>query len=367
MPRYARIHVTGGMFHVISRFHDRRYYLDLEGARETYLKLLGQASAAHDARIIAYCLMSSHVHLVVQLGNDSIGTLTKRVHSAFGNWVNAKRNGVGSVMAGRPKSVLVHTETYGMELVRYVHNNPVRAGLVDRASESSWSSHRAYLGLEAPPSWLATEAVYGPDACEHETIRQEFATFVDEGREEQRRPEFSGDISPSLSKRIRGLMGGEFTLSYPIIGPDAFLVESLKEHVKQQQTRQRVSSNVTVELLIRLVFGELALPPELATSRSRRRDIALGRALVAWIWVEQLGRPQVMVAEGLKVRSAAISIMLRKLRMEEMSTEKSAVIELVLKEIVENGSDVANDEGAESTPANEPHIFALLRNRNTIK
>jgi putative transposase len=102
MPRYAGIHVTGGMFHVISRFHDRRYYLDLEGARETYLKLLRQASAAHDARIIAYYLMSSHIHLIVQLGNDSPGTLTKRVHSAFGNWVNAKRNGVGSVMAGRP-------------------------------------------------------------------------------------------------------------------------------------------------------------------------------------------------------------------------------------------------------------------------
>jgi hypothetical protein len=74
----------------------------------------------------------------------------------------------------------------------------------------------------------------------------------------------------------------------------------------------------------------------------------------------------VMVAEGLKVRSAAISIMLRKLRSEEMSTEKSAVIEFVLKAIVENGSDVADDEGAESIRANEPHVFALLRNRYTM-
>ena len=63
MPRYARIHVTGGLFHVISRFHDRRYYLDIEDARATYLRLLGQASASYDARIMAYCLMSSHVHI----------------------------------------------------------------------------------------------------------------------------------------------------------------------------------------------------------------------------------------------------------------------------------------------------------------
>jgi hypothetical protein len=58
MPRYARVHVTGGLFHVISRFHDRRFYLDLDGAREKYLEFLGKAAEAHDARIIAYCMMS---------------------------------------------------------------------------------------------------------------------------------------------------------------------------------------------------------------------------------------------------------------------------------------------------------------------
>ena len=69
------------MFHVISRFHDRRFYLDIEGAREKYLELLGKRMESHDARIVGYCLMSSHVHLhlVMQIGNDSIGSLTKKV------------------------------------------------------------------------------------------------------------------------------------------------------------------------------------------------------------------------------------------------------------------------------------------------
>jgi REP element-mobilizing transposase RayT len=60
MPRYARFHVTGGLFHVISRFHDRRFYLDIDGAREKYLALLGKAMEAHDSRVVAYCLMMSH-------------------------------------------------------------------------------------------------------------------------------------------------------------------------------------------------------------------------------------------------------------------------------------------------------------------
>lgn len=149
MPRYARIHVTGGLFHIISRFHDRRYYLDIEGAREKYLDLLGKAVETHDGRIIAYCLMSTHIHLVMQLGSDPIGLLARKVHGPFGAWINKKRGGLGTILADRPKSVLVHSEMYGMELIRYVHNNPVRAGVVSRASESDWSSHCAYLGLNA--------------------------------------------------------------------------------------------------------------------------------------------------------------------------------------------------------------------------
>lgn len=115
--------------------------------------------------------MSSHVHLVVQAGNDPIGLLTKKVHAPFGLWVNKKRGGLGTVLAERPRSVLVHDETYGIELVCYVHNNPVRAGVVSRASQSDWSSHRCYMGLASCPPWLATEAIFGPDEAARESIR----------------------------------------------------------------------------------------------------------------------------------------------------------------------------------------------------
>ena len=108
MQRLARIHVAGGLFHVISRFHDRRFYLDIDGARQKYLDFLGCAAEQHDCRIIAYCLMSSHVHLVLQLGNDPLSRLTKQIHAPFANWLNRQRNGLGTIFADRPKSVLVH-------------------------------------------------------------------------------------------------------------------------------------------------------------------------------------------------------------------------------------------------------------------
>ena len=161
---------------------------------------------------------------MLQLGNDPLGRLAKKVHSPFGIWVNSRRKGLGTILAARPKSVLVHTETYGMALLRYVHNNPVRAGVVERASESCWSSHRAYLGLEDCPSWLATEAVFGSDLAAHETIRHDLVCYVDEGRTESRRSEFSGEVSTALARRVRKLMGGDVELSYPVLGPDEFRV-----------------------------------------------------------------------------------------------------------------------------------------------
>ncbi len=99
MPRFARIHVTGGLFHVICRFHDHRYFLNVEGAREKYLEYLGNAAETHDSRILSYCLMSSHVHLVLQLGNDKLGKLTKTVNAPFATWLKE--------LGTDPKCVLV--------------------------------------------------------------------------------------------------------------------------------------------------------------------------------------------------------------------------------------------------------------------
>jgi REP-associated tyrosine transposase len=364
MPRFARIHVTGGLFHVISRFHDRRFYLDVEGAREKYLELLGKAAETHDSRIIAYCLMSSHVHLVLQLGNDSLGSLAKKVHSPFGIWLNSHRKGrgLGTIMADRPKSVLVHSETYGVELIRYVHNNPVRAGIVGNAEDSCWSSHRAYLGLEPSPPWLITEALLGTGRKKQEKIRDEFAQYVEDGREEKRRPEFSGEVTKTLARRMRKLLGGDVELSYPVLGPDEFVVSVLKNQAqKNQNNRKFIAVGDVIPRLIKEVFGLLGLDSGLARKRIRTAKVAKGRALVAWIWVEILGRPQVMVAEGLNVRSTAVSGMIAKLRREGFSKEEAKMIDTVFERVTE-GDDTTKSATTKSK-ASEHKVIALKRKR----
>lgn len=368
MPRFARIHVAGGLFHVICRFHDRRFYLDIDGAREKYLDYLAGAAKSHDCRIVAYCLMSSHVHLLLQLGNDSLGKLTKSVNSPFATWVNDQRTGLGGVFADRPKSVLAHTDTYGMELIRYIHNNPVRGGVVNRAGDSAWSSHRAYMGLAPVPEWLATEAVFGGDASEHARIRTELGKFVDEGRGEGRRPEFSGEVAPGLAKRVRRLMGGDVTLSYPVLGPDGFLVKVLEQQAGLHQGRKRAQTRVTsVGPIVKAVFTELGLDPALATKRVKPAEVARGRALVAWLWTEKMGRPQVSVADALNLRPASITKMLTKLRSNGLTRADKRVVNKVFKSLLESEPESSKPEKTPGTSSNrslrEPKILVMKKQR----
>ncbi|MBN2340612.1 MAG: transposase [Deltaproteobacteria bacterium] len=363
MPRYARIHMTGGLFHVISRFHNNDFFLDFPGARQQYLALLGKALDTHDCRLIAYCLMSSHVHLVLQLGNDPLGALTRRVHSPFAVWLNSQRGGLGTVFAGRPRSVLVHSDTYGMELVRYVHNNPVRAGVVSRAVESEWSSHRAYMGLAEAPSWLSMEALFGDNKRQQDRIRKELDAFVDEGRFEGRRADLDGEVSRALSKRMNKMMGGEVTFSYPVLGPDAFVRSAMKEQVATQQGRLGISvKSISIAEVTATIFNELAIRPQLAFCRGCSHRVSRGRALASWVWVEQLGQRQVDLASVFNVRPATISCALSKIRREGMTESEKTAVENAMSILAAQSKNECTAVDT-NISAIEPMVLALRRDR----
>jgi len=192
--------------------------MDIDGARERYLYFLGRDADKFDTRVLAYCLMSSHIHLVLQLGTATLGDFTRSVHSGFAVWLNRQKKGLGAIMADRPRSLLVHADTYGWDLIRYVHNNPVRAGLVNNAEESPWSSHRAYIGVDKAPQWLDTRPLLGTRKKERRDNCRDFNAFVLGGQNEPQRSEFSGEVSHDLARRIRQIIGGPVEISFPVLG-----------------------------------------------------------------------------------------------------------------------------------------------------
>ena len=154
--RIARTWAPLTVYHFISRFIDARWFIKTDEDRRTYLRLLGAALRESDWRCIGYALMSNHIHLALIAGQQSMSSWVRRVHPPFAIFINDRQKRIGPVFAGRPKLHSVDDARVAA-LLGYIHNNPVRAGVVRGPELSSWTSARAFLGLVEPPPWLALE------------------------------------------------------------------------------------------------------------------------------------------------------------------------------------------------------------------
>lgn len=189
MARRPRIHYPGAVYHVILRGNagDPIFFEDRDRYR-LYL-LLQYAVEKFDCRIHGYCLMTNHIHLVMQTGEMPLSRIMQNVSLRYTKWVNLTRRRTGHVFQGRYKALLIDADRYLLELIRYVHLNPVRAGTATTAESWPWSGHRAYAGMEIVP-WLTTDWVLGMLTSQVTTARKAYVSFVNGGVSEGRRDEF---------------------------------------------------------------------------------------------------------------------------------------------------------------------------------
>lgn len=152
MPRIARYTPAGEVHHVISRFVEERWFITTDDQRRHYLRLLGKALAKTDWSCLAFAIMSSHIHIAMIAGYRPSESWSRAVNGPFARWFNEMHERIGPMFAGRADMIIERTQRVA-HLIAYIHNNPVRAGVVVRASESTWTSHRAYIGEERL-AWL---------------------------------------------------------------------------------------------------------------------------------------------------------------------------------------------------------------------
>jgi hypothetical protein len=206
--RSARSTAPGEVHHVISRFIDDRFFITTAAQRERYLQLLGKAVAKTDWQCIAYAVMSSHIHLAMIGGKQPSSSWTRAVNPPFVNWYNDVQDRDGPMFAGRAKIWVTRPDKVGA-LVAYIHNNPVRARVVRRAANTSWTSHRAYTGRAEVPKWLATDR--GLELCG--LAREELDEWVHSNRKMKRDDPSLAEIDRE-TKRL-----GAIVLGTPKIEP----------------------------------------------------------------------------------------------------------------------------------------------------
>ena len=161
MPRQTRLEYSGALYHVTARgVRQDAIFMD-DRDRKDMLAFISRVLTSGGARAFAYCLMGNHYHLVIQTLQPNLSVLKHRINSTYSQAFNRRHSRCGHVLEGRFHAVLVDRENYLLEVCRYVDLNPVRAGLVESASEWKWSSYRAHVGSAPPLNWLATAELLG--------------------------------------------------------------------------------------------------------------------------------------------------------------------------------------------------------------
>lgn len=150
MPRQPRLHLPGGLYHAILRGNHRQVIFHADADYLAFEDILGAALHRYDARLHAYCWMPNHVHLAVRVGAQPLGRLMQLLASRYARRKQRQVPTTGHLFERRYRAKLVASDRYLLALVRYIHLNPVRAGLIADLADYRWSSHRAFLGLAAP-------------------------------------------------------------------------------------------------------------------------------------------------------------------------------------------------------------------------
>lgn len=147
MARKARLEVEGGLYHVITRGNDRQDIFHSEEDFQKFIALLAAQKQKVPFFLYAWCLMTNHIHLLIERRAATVGRIMQRVLTGYSQWYNRRYRHIGHVFQGRHKAILCDSDAYLAELVSYIHLNPVRAKMVERPEDYPYSSHREYLGL----------------------------------------------------------------------------------------------------------------------------------------------------------------------------------------------------------------------------
>jgi putative transposase len=184
MARPLRIEFPGAFYHVINRGQSRRDIFLEDKGRQSFLDLLGELVRLWKVEIYAYCLMSNHYHLLLSTPATGLARAMRHLDGVYTQKFNRVHHRDGPLFRGRYKAILIDAEEHFLSVVRYIHHNPVAAGLVTDMDRYPWSSHWGLIKKKQCPAWLETDAVLSRfrglqeyHRFMHDTIEKEIEEF----------------------------------------------------------------------------------------------------------------------------------------------------------------------------------------------
>jgi REP element-mobilizing transposase RayT len=309
MARPLRIEFPGGLYHITCRGNGGKDIFIDDHDRVRFMEYLKKNTAKHNVIMYAYCLMSNHYHLFSETMKANLSRFMHAINTSYTVYFNRRHQRIGHLFQGRYKAIIVDKDAYLLELCRYIHLNPVRAGIVSNPAEYRWSSHRAYLGIDKRNDLIDPDIILPMFSTNRRKAVRRYRTFVNESTENE-----------NPLKRVVGQV---------ILGKDEFI----------QNTKERINIRVSVPEISSLreikgatpkdVFGSICEEFNILEGElKRKKKNCLPRKLAMYLLKNYTTLPLRTIGEMFNTGYANVSITAKK-------TETLIAENPVLKERVE--------------------------------
>lgn len=194
MPRHRRLEIAGGIYHVIARGIERRAIFIDEDDRAEFIRRLSKGLECTGSKCYGWALMPNHFHLLIRTGVKPLSDLMRRVLTGYALYFNRQHKRRGYLYQNRYKSILCQEDTYLLELVRYIHLNPLRAKIIqsiEALDDYPWSGHSVLMGKSKEP-WQATGEILEYFGQTKHTAVAKYRQFVFEAKDIMHRDDLSG-------------------------------------------------------------------------------------------------------------------------------------------------------------------------------
>jgi len=313
MPRGPRLDAPGTLHHVMARGIERASIFRDDADRDDFLGRLGGLVISGAFTVYAWALLPNHFHLLVRSGNRPLARAMRSLLTGYAGAFNRRHKRHGHLFQNRYKSIVVEEDPYFLELIRYLHLNPLRAGVVAslRALDGyPYAGHAAILGTHPRP-WQAAGEVLEHFGRNPARARTAYRDFVSAGSGQGRRPDLQGGglvRSQGGWEAVKDLRrSGEVSASDPrILGSSPF-VEAMLQGAEQRRglARRRL---VPLETLIDRLGHSLGVPASAILGSSRLPPAARARQVLAYVWVEHLGQSASELAQALGQTRGNVSL-----------------------------------------------------------
>lgn len=314
MPRQPRLDAPGALHHVMGRGIARTNIFRTDADRGDFVNRLADLCLEGSLVVYAWSLLSNHFHLLVRTGRKPISRSMKKLLTGYVVNFNLRHKRSGHLFQNRYKSIICEEDPYLLELTRYIHLNPVRAGMVRDVKQLStyrWSGHSAIMG-RVKRQWQDINTILAYFSKGQRAV-EKYEKFVKEGALQGRKPELVGGgllrsvggWSQVLSLRRKGI---KVASDERILGGDEFIQRLLSEVEAKQRETLRLSRKVPdlPTLARRIVKGEGIEELELR-SGMRTRKVARARRMFCQLAVWKMGYPGAEVARYLGVTTSSVN------------------------------------------------------------